>query len=320
VVNNFLSNLREIIYGVVSEAKNVDESFDMVSQNMQKLYSNMQGVSTTTTEMSASMEQTAASTQEMGASTGEISHAVEEMSVKAQDGSVTASEIKKRAEELKKSALKSQKTANDIYINAQDKLKHAIEQSNEVEQINELSSAIMAITEQTNLLALNAAIEAARAGEAGKGFAVVADEIRKLADQSKKTAVKIQDITKTVVESVGNLSGSSDMVLQFIEKQVIKDYQMLVDSAEQYSNDAEMVNNLVFDFNTTSEELLASMHNMTQAINEIASTNNENVAGISSIATSAVDMNDMAANTSGKVNESKQSVDQLLKYVGKFKI
>lgn len=320
VVNKFLSNLREIISGVVNEAKNVDASVDIVSKNMQNLYDSMQGVSATTEEMSSSMEQTAASTQEMNATSEDISNSVKVMSVKAQEGLAAAGEIKKRAGELKRSALQSQKTANDIYISTQEKLKYAIEQSKEVEHINELSSAIMAITEQTNLLALNAAIEAARAGEAGKGFAVVADEIRKLADVSKKTAGQIQDITKIVVESVGNLSESSDMVLQFIEKQVIKDYEMLVKSGEQYSDDAATVNSLVTDFSATSQELLASMNSMSESIGNIACINNENVNGISSIATNVVEVNDMASNVNGKVSESKHSVNLLLQFVGKFTV
>lgn len=97
------------------------------------------------------------------------------------------------------------KNANKVKTNIDSATKDAIEKSKTIEEINILSEAILEITSQTNLLALNAAIEAARAGESGKGFAVVAEEIRKLAEQSSQTVVRIQDTTKEVLKAVEEL-------------------------------------------------------------------------------------------------------------------
>ncbi len=55
-------------------------------------------------------------------------------------------------------------------------------------QLGNLANMVKDLSGEINMLALNAAVEAARAGEHGKGFAVVASEIRKLANESKKSA------------------------------------------------------------------------------------------------------------------------------------
>jgi methyl-accepting chemotaxis protein len=80
--------------------------------------------------------------------------------------------------------------------------------SEQTNQIGSISLLVSDLANQTNMLALNAAVEAARAGEHGKGFAVVAAEIRRLADQSRKSAERINSL----VSDVQNATNSTVMV------------------------------------------------------------------------------------------------------------
>lgn len=234
-------NLRKIITGVINESNTIRNSLDNSNQQIAYFMKEIEKISATTQELSAGMEETAVSAEEMSAASTEIGQAAESIAAKASQGAIQAGKITTRAQELKTNAVLSKMQTTDIFSQTQSRLVESIEQSREVEKINILSSAILNITSQTNLLALNAAIEAARAGEAGRGFAVVAEEIRKLAAESSHTVTQIQSVTQSVIAAVENLSCNSRKMLEFIDQQVIKDYHAMVETGEQYSQDANYV-------------------------------------------------------------------------------
>ena len=135
------------------------------------------------------------------------------------------------ATETEQSALQSQEQVNDGSRMAADTSRSMTEtttlmaetkgQVDELAgksgQIGDIVEAMTSISEQTNLLALNAAIEAARAGEAGRGFAVVADEVRKLAEQSSRSAREVGDIASEIQKDMKALKGAFDRMAGEIE-------------------------------------------------------------------------------------------------------
>lgn len=319
-VNVMSKSIRTVINDVISEANNVEENILISSENLTELSDRISEVSSTTEEMSAMAQETAAATEEMNATSLDIENAVRSIAQKAQNSSVVVSKISERALDLKESAAVSRNTTNDIRNAIDSEMKKALEQSKAVMKINVLTESILQITEQTNLLSLNATIEAARAGEAGKGFVVVADEIRKVAENSKDTANKIQIVTKEVIKSVEDLASSSEKALDFIDTKVINDYKAMVGIGEQYYNDAASIHKLVTDFSTTSEELLKSIQNMVRAINEVTASNSEGAQGTQIISQKALYVMERASKVSELMKATKQSSESLAASVSKFKV
>lgn len=145
----------------------------------------------------------------------------------------------------------TRKKAGEISRQVTQKAESALQ----IEKIQESAQGIIEIAEQTNLLSLNASIEAARAGENGKGFAVVADEIGKLAATSKNTAEQINLVLGDVTKAVQELTQSAKDLVDYLEHDIMEEYDEFVNTGEHYSEDARKVQELVSGFQNNASTL-----------------------------------------------------------------
>lgn len=317
-----LESMRNEMSGLIGEVKSqateITRMVQEIDDNIQALDEEIENVSATTEELAAGMEETAASSEEINAMSHEIESAAKSIATRSQDGATESDDIRDRAVGIKKTTTENDKRTKAIHAEINEGLTKALEDIKVVDQIGVLAESIMEITGQTNLLALNASIEAARAGEAGKGFAVVADEIRVLAEQSKAAVVHIQDVTKNVVESVTNLADGAKKLLEFVGTDVVDSFAGFSDMADSYSNDAGSIDALVTDFSASSEQLLASINGVMDAIGEVSKAATEGATGTNDIAEKTGVVVEKAAEIKEKAEAAHHAADKLQQNVEHF--
>jgi len=318
-INNFLTQLQSIIQTIKTESGTLDELVNTMTESINDSNENATNVSATMEELSASMEEVAATLSQMATGTAEVLEEVISISKRAESGAEYCSEIKNRAQSIRSTVITSKDTTNRMVSDIRTLLVKAIDNSRNVNKINDLTSEILNISSQTNLLALNASIEAARAGEAGRGFAVVADEIRVLADNSQNTANKIQDISNLVTKAVEELSDNANNMLSFVDTTVLADYDNFVEVAENYHEDADKLNNLLDEFYESAQSLEDTVTAVVDGINGINTAVDESASGVSLAAQNTSELVEALVTIKNEADSNLEVSKQLQNEVARFK-
>ncbi len=314
-MDNMIKNLKNMMMDIARNSQEVAASSEQLSASSQNIATGMQETSAAVEEISAGMEEVSAAAEEINASSEEITATLSQVNSEADQGYDNSLQVQKRAAYTRDESQKALDETNQIYGSIRHKVEKAIEDSKVINEISGMAGKIADIANQTNLLALNAAIEAARAGEHGKGFAVVAEEVRKLAEDSANSVDAIQTITQQVQSSIVNLTGNTEELLDFINNNVTRDLGRMTTAGKYYSDDADMLTQLTGDTSKNIQQIMASMQDVTRAIEATAATIEQSNAGSQEIArhtetaaTAASEINTTAA----RLAESAEILNNLI--------
>lgn len=315
-INLFIEKLQEIMKRIRSHSENILVSSKEIADKINESGNNTNEVSATMDEIAAAMQEISATVEELSSGSENIFESIIHLTDKINDGNVLTKDIQSRSLNYK-TEIKNEKTNAVAIINEiKNTLEQSIENSKEAAQIQSLTENILQIASQTNLLSLNASIEAARAGEAGKGFSVVAAQISELAESSRTIAKNIQEISTLVTESVTGLSSNSKKLLEFVNNDVLTDYDKFVAISDNYYNDAVNVNNILEEFTNGTSALKTTMSEMNHGINDISTTIEESANGtndissrIRNIASSVEAIKSQTAENQSIGNELKKNVE-----------
>ncbi|NHZ84066.1 HAMP domain-containing protein [Massilia sp. CCM 8695] len=209
-----------------------------------------------------------ARTEAQASALEETSSSMEELNSTLQQNADHAAQANQFAQKAAEVAVKG----GDVVSEVVGTMKEINESS---KQIAEITSVIDGIAFQTNILALNAAVEAARAGEQGRGFAVVASEVRSLAQRSAEAAKQIKSLITASVERV--------------ERGTTLVNQAGVTMSEIVTS-IKSVSDIITEITAATAEQNAGIGQISQAVNEMDHTTQQNAALVEESAAAAASL------------------------------
>ena len=318
-LSSMQASVAALVKEIINNSQSLSSSSTMLSSTVKHLSDKVVVITDSVQDISSQMQEASAATEEITASIEEVEANINVLSQKAANGSDNAVDFKERAQNAQKNSRQAIDESMQILAEKKADVEKAIATGRVVENIKVMADTIAGISAQTNLLALNAAIEAARAGEQGRGFAVVAEEVRKLAEQSAKSVLNIQETIDQVQVAFKSSTDTGSGMLDFIDQDVQKNFAAYGDTGRHYAEDAEFVSRMSEEIASMSEDVNHTVSEVSKAIqvmtgntqksNEHTKTISDNMdettAVLKNVADTAGEQAHLAANLNDMVRKFK---------------
>ncbi|MBO5425266.1 MAG: hypothetical protein J6A25_07115 [Lachnospiraceae bacterium] len=320
LINELETRVISTIHRTQEESIKIQNKMVGTTDGVSKMSGNIMEISATMEETGANVANQTESIQYIDSTCKDVSNSIDELVKNTETITEKASEIIKRVEHMVPEVLKDKEYAVELTHESQKKLEVAIEETQVISQIVEVSNAISAIAGQTSLLALNASIEAARAGEAGKGFAVVAEEIKNLSNTTSDEIEKVNELTDKVISSVAVLSQECQNIISFLNSVVLKDYDKLQSLAENYKEDATYYSEVSGGLEANAEELRVAIENINGMLDTIATSQGELDAAVQSVNGNLQEITFASENVSEESKNVMNSIQSLQMTISQFNL
>lgn len=285
-INVFMEKLQNIFKMITQNSIKMEEVVNEVRDSIITSNSSVSDLSAMTEELTATMEEMSTSAAVINTNAVEVKNEVNAMVERTMDIRQYTAEMKEHADHMEQSAHTTMESTEEKISRILEVLEQAITESENVNQVNNLTNDILDIASKTNLLSLNASIEAARAGEAGKGFAVVASEISQLATASQEAANRIQGINSMVLHAVHNLAENANDLVTYISTSILSEFKNFAQGGTEYRKKADHIEGVMGEFTERMDRLQVTIEEIAGSIDLIAHSIEEGEKGVSSAADS----------------------------------
>lgn len=302
-------------------------------------------------QVSESSEYIAASTEELSASTEQSAESAAQVADLSQKNAIGA---EKQLETFKATALKVEEIAEEVdhisqssesmlsatesatkmtqqgaisihnVLSQMNAIRSSTEETSALirsldersKQITDIVSLITAISEQTNLLALNAAIEAARAGEHGRGFAVVAEEVRKLAEESRKSAEQVIEMTSLIqqgtIQAVGAMENGNMLVQEGLTYtgQAEQAFAAIEAAIDNVNHQVREVNESVEEIRDFSRQVAAGIEEVTSISDQVLQLSQESSTASEEQLATSEEITSSVQNLAALADDMKQQINR----------
>lgn len=271
-------------------------SFIVVRVIMSPIQQVAQVIATSSAEIAVATEQHQRLADCQAVSTNQTTNAIEKISAAAKQSAEDAGhalggaqqvlDISENGNEVVAQNLATIVELNNNVANISEQIEVLRQHTREISTVSNLVSSL---ANQTNILALNASVEAVRAGEAGRGFGWVAVEVRKLSDQSQKSARHIDNLVSLIQNSL---------------KSTIEAAQKGTENAKE---GMEMTENTAHVF----VEVADGIKNVVSSNEKIAQISQKQAIAIQQVVTATNSINHAAVETASGIQQIQVGVQNL---------